>query len=65
MSEPNKALLYGLPVKFTDDGCEPSNWFVGLLLEIPIALFGFNGMIFPYEGSYWRALWDYLTGKYE
>jgi hypothetical protein len=60
-----KALLFGLPVIVEGDGCRPANWLSGLLLEIPIGIFGFNGAVFPYEGSYWKALWDYLVGNYE
>jgi hypothetical protein len=62
MSE-RRGILYGMPVRITDDSCEPANWLAGLVLTAAIALLGFNGNVLEYEpGGYLRALWAWCRG---
>ena len=56
------AILFGLPVRLLPDGgCEPAGFVSGVLLDVMLWLFGFDGRVEPYEGSYWPALWTWLT----
>lgn len=63
MSDTNQyAILFGLPVRLLPDGgCAPANFVAGLLLDPMLWLFGFPGWVMAYEGSYWPALWTWLT----
>jgi len=54
-----RAIYVGLPVwvcLFED--CH-TGW--GFWSWLPV-VFGFNGALMSYEGSYWRALWAWLRG---
>lgn len=60
-----RGILYGMPVILNDDGgCTPANWFSGIVVDLMVALFGFNGAVLEYEpGEYWSALWSWVTGE--
>jgi len=60
-----RGILYGMPVILTDDGgCTPANWFAGIVVDVMVTLFGFNGAVLEYEdGNYWGALWSWMTGR--
>lgn len=55
-----KALYLALPLGFCLDEACGTAWGLGATV---MGLLGFNGRIAVYEGSYWRALWQYLRGK--
>ncbi|WP_142851012.1 hypothetical protein [Telmatospirillum sp. J64-1] len=58
-----KAIYLGLPGEF----CESCNTLTGLAAYAPpVASQTEDGPLFKfmvYEGSYWRALWHWLTGR--
>ena len=62
-----RGILFGLPVRLLPDGgCEPINLYVGLILDLMVTTFGFNGAILEYErGEYWSALWQWLRGDFD
>lgn len=56
-----RAIVAGLPVLVSpEDQCTPANWFAGLLLDFFVETFGWNGAIYVYHGSYWKALYCWL-----
>lgn len=50
-----KVLYMGLPVLH----CDSCGTLWGFWSFVPA--FWFNGYLFPYEGSYLKALWEWLT----
>lgn len=62
-----KGILLGMPVHLTEDGgCQGANLVADVLLTyLLIPLCGFNGAVMRYEGSYWPALWLWLTDDVE
>lgn len=54
---PSKVLYAGLPMYLCDCG-EVSGFFSLLLFMLP-----FNGIFMPYEGSYIKALYNWLRDK--
>ena len=62
-----KGILLAMPVDVLDDGsCAGANLIADLLLTyLLIPACGFNGAIMTYTGSYWPALWHWLTDDVE
>jgi len=58
--ESGKGIVAGLPVLYDHDTVTPANWVSGIMLDLYVTLFGWNGWVMPYEGSYLRALWDWI-----
>jgi hypothetical protein len=52
-----KVLYAGFPMRF----CAACSSIWGFWSFIPMR-FGFNGMLFSYDGSYPKALWAFLRG---
>lgn len=57
-TESQQVIVYGLPARICpNEGCHclfgGAEW---LISRLP-----FNGWFMAYEGSYWRALWHWLT----
>ena len=56
-----KAILLGFPVVLTDGGgCTPAGPISGFFLDLLLPVFGFDGAVMPYDGSYLAALWHWL-----
>lgn len=53
-----RVIYAGLPGKI----CPSCTLFVGLA-ALYADLFGFDGVLFQYDGSYWKALWAWLHGN--
>lgn len=55
-----KVIYYGMPCRLCHDercSCLWSWW----LFDWLVPYLPFNGVLVGYEGSYWRALWRWLT----
>ncbi|HEU4408345.1 MAG TPA: hypothetical protein VFS43_23985 [Polyangiaceae bacterium] len=57
-----RVLYAGLPARFCSDEACNCMWGPG---EWAARAFGFNGVLFPYEGSYLAALWAWLRAPLE
>ena len=55
-----KTIYYGLPHKHCPTCTLLWGWPMILTGLLP-----FNGKLFYYSGSYWKALWHWLAGTYE
>jgi hypothetical protein len=57
--EAHKAIYFGLPLGVCADPTCSMAWGLGSYAM----LVWFNGWLMIYTGSYWRALWGWLTRK--